>query len=149
MIEETAYIIEADEQYAWVESSSSNSCSHCSANQGCGTASLQKWFKRKPNRLKVINPQHLQAGDQVVIGIPEHALLMGSFLIYILPLLALISGATIGVGINDFMDWGHRDGLSILFGVIALIASFSWLKRKFHQSADNSRYQPVILRRSL
>ncbi len=149
MLEETATIVKVDEQYAWVEASSSNSCSHCSAQQGCGTASLQKWFKRKPNRLQVLNNQHLQPGDQVVIGIPEHALVTGSFMIYIIPLLALIIGAIIGASVNDMMAWGHRDGISILFGVSTLLASFLWLKKRFHQSAKNSRYQPVILRRSL
>jgi len=149
MLEETGTIVEADDQYAWFEASSSNSCSHCSASQGCGTASLQKWFKRKPNRLRVMNLQHLQAGDRVVIGIPEHALVTGSFLIYIVPLFSLIIGAIIGGSINDMMGWSHRDGISILLGVTSLVVSFSWLKKLLHNSDKNSRYQPVILRRSL
>ncbi len=149
MIEETGTIVEADEQFAWVEASSSDSCSHCSARQGCGTASLQKWFKRKPNRLRVQNNQHVQPGDRVVIGIPERALVTGSFMIYIIPLISLIAGAIIGVSINDMMGWGYRDGVSILLGVSSLIVSLLWLRKSFHQSANNSRFQPMILRRSL
>lgn len=149
MLEETGIIVEADEQYAWVEASSSDSCSHCSASQGCGTASLQKWFKRKPNRLRVMNSQHLQAGDRVVIGIPEHALVTGSFLIYIVPLFSLMIGAIIGASLNDMMGWSHQDGISILLGFTSLVVSFSWLKRSLHKSDKSNRYQPVILRRSL
>ena len=149
MIEETAFIVEADEHYAWVEASASSSCSHCSANQACGTASLQKWFKRKPNRLRVVNNQNLKPGEQVVIGIPEQALVKGSFMIYIMPLLFLIGGALCGVYINDIYHWGHQDAVSTLFGLAALFGSFVLIQKYYiRKSARQSQYQPVILRRA-
>lgn len=149
MIEETGVIVEVDAQYAWVESASSSSCSHCSARQGCGTASLQQWFKRKPNRLRVANNQDVHPGERVVIGIPEQALVRGSFMIYMLPLLALIVGALLGSQINQSLGWAYRDGLSILFALAALLASIAWLKRYMLNASKDSLYQPVILRRSL
>ncbi len=149
MIEETGLIVDADEQYAWVEAASSNSCSHCSANQGCGTASLQKWFKRKPNRLRVVNNQNLKPGEQVIIGIPEQALVKGSFIIYMLPLLFLIGGAFVGSYLDQVLAWGHREAASIIFGLLGLVGSFSFLQKYYTRSSDRqAQYQPVILRRS-
>lgn len=148
MIEETGIIVEVDEHHAWVEAASSSSCSHCSANQGCGTASLQKWFKRKPNRLRVSKNQDVGLGERVVIGIPEQALVRGSFMIYMVPLLALIAGALIGAQINDGLGWAYKDGLSILFALVSLVASIAWLKRYMLNESKDSAYQPVILRRS-
>jgi sigma-E factor negative regulatory protein RseC len=149
MIEETALVVDMDDQYAWVEASSQSTCSHCSAQQGCGTASLQKWFKRKPNRLKVLNTQKLQTGDQVIIGIPEQALVMGSFLLYILPLLALLAGALAGVFFSQMIANDWEEAISIVFGLSAFLGSYRWLKGKLHNTEGTSRYQPVILRRVL
>ncbi len=148
MIEETGQIVEADERYAWVEAASSNSCSHCAANQACGTASLQKWFKRKPNRLRVINNHDVKAGERVVVGIPEQALVKGSFLIYMLPLLCLIGAAIAGAYLDNALGWGHRDAVSMLFGLAGLIGSFRVLQKYYINKAERqSQYQPVILRR--
>lgn len=147
MIEETAYVVALDDEHVWVEASSQSSCSHCSAQQGCGTASLQKWFKRKPNRLKIPNTQPLRMGDQVVIGIPENALVMGSFLVYVLPLLALIAGALAGVMLSRVFDIHWQEALSIVMGVAAFIGCYRWLSGNLHNIEQLSRYQPVILRR--
>lgn len=148
MIEETGVIVEVDDRHAWVEAATTSSCSQCSASQGCGTASLQKWFKRQPNRLKVIKSQDVLPGERVVIGIPEQALVKGSFLIYMVPLLALIAGALLGAQINEELGWAVREGLSILFSLFALIASIVWLKKFMLNESRNSSYLPVILRRS-
>jgi sigma-E factor negative regulatory protein RseC len=149
MIEETGLIVEVDDQYAWVEAASSNSCSHCAANQACGTASLQKWFKRRPNRLRVINHQHIKPGERVVIGIPEQALVKGSFMIYMLPLLFLIGGAFFGSYLDNLLSWGHKDAASMFFGLLGLFGSFRFLQKYYtRKSGQQSQYQPVILRRA-
>lgn len=149
MIEETALIVEADEHYVWAEAASSSSCSHCSANQACGTASLQKWFKRKPNRLRLVNNQDVKPGERVVIGIPEQALVKGSFIIYMLPLLFLIAGALCGVYINAILDWGHQDAASIICGLAGLFGGFGLVQKYYrHKSGRQAQYQPVILRRA-
>ena len=150
MIEETGLIVEIDEQYAWVEAASSSSCSHCSANQACGTASLQKWFKRKPNRLRVVNNQDVKPGERVVIGIPEQALVKGSFMIYMLPLLFLIAGAFFGRYLDSLLGWGYKDAASMFFGLLGLVSSFRYLQKHYqHKSGRQAQYQPVILRRSI
>lgn len=149
MIEETGVIVEVDEHYAWVEAASSSSCSSCSAKQGCGTASLQQWFKRKPNRLRVSKNQEVSPGERVVIGIPEQALVRGSFMIYMLPLLSLILAALLGAQLNDALGWSSRDGVSIVFAVAGLGLSIAWLKKYMLNESKESRYQAVILRRSL
>lgn len=148
MIEETAQVVRVDDEYAWVEASPAGSCSSCSARHGCGTASLQKWFRREPNRIRVENSQSVRTGEWVVIGIPEQALVGASFLVYMLPLLFFMAGAILGGFINGILGWAHRDAVSLVSGLIVFIASFNLLRRRFStRPGRNVSYQPVILRR--
>jgi len=146
MIEEQATVVETSEQLAWIETSSSGACGHCSAKQGCGTATLQKWFNRHPNRLQVENACQASAGDQVIVGIPEHALLKGSFLIYMLPVLVLILGAMLGAWLFQLYGWWSRDALSIIFGLTGLFSSFLLLRAYISGRTAGKDWQPVMLR---
>jgi len=146
MIEEQAIVVKADDQFAWVETSSSGACGHCAARNGCGTASLQRWLNRHPNRLQVENNCAVNTGDQVIVGIPEHALLKGSFLIYMLPLLTLILSAMLGVWLHQLFGWWSRDALSIVFGFTGLIASFLFLRVYILKRTTRKDWRPVIVR---
>lgn len=148
MIEEAARIVRIEQNFAWIETSGGNACGHCSASAGCGTATLQKWFSRKPNILRVENSIHAGKGDRVVIGIPEQALVLGSFLIYIVPLISLILGAILGAKLNEWLAWDHRDLVSILAGVAFFSASLVLLKKYLLQGRHRIDMQPVILRLS-
>jgi len=148
MLEEKGVIVKTEGDYLWVEAISDSGCGHCSARQGCGTASLQKWFNRKPNHLRLLNTSGYQTGDTVIIGIPDHALLKGSFAIYMLPLLALLIGALVGIVINDWLGWGSREPVSIISGFVSFAGSFIWLRRYTLKYAQKAEYLPVILRTS-
>ena len=82
----------------------------------------------------------------VIIGIPEHALLKSSFLIYLLPLLGLILGAMVGVRVYDSTGWLGRDALSIIFGMTGLAAVFLFLRTCIPTRTGKKDWQPVILR---
>jgi len=146
MLEQSALIVEANEQYIWLESADDQSCSHCSAKQGCGTASLQKWFKRKPNRLRIENSHHLTTGDMVILGIPEQALVMGSLMLYLLPLLFMLAGALVGNFLAQWLSWSNHDFASIVGAVLAFAGSFVLLRRFALNGGKADNLNPVILR---
>ena len=147
MIEKSAMVVEADTHYVWVEAADDDSCSHCSAKQGCGTASLQKWFKRKPNRLRVKNDSQLRSGDKVVIGIPEQAILQGSFLLYLMPLLFMFAGAVMGHKVAQWLGWSNPDLLSIVGAVGVFLAGYLLIRRYRFGISGSDGLQPVIVRR--
>ena len=144
MIEETAHVVETQGEYAWVETERRSSCGSCSA-KGCGTGALSKILGRRSQRLKVLNPIDAKAGDTVVLGIHEQALLKGSLAVYIVPLLAMLGGALLGEGLAP--QWGSdSEAMSLLFGLFGLAAGFFWLHRYNRRLSRDERFMAVILR---
>lgn len=147
MIEETARIIEVSADFAWVETQRKSSCASCSVNKGCGTATLAKLFGPKRTRLKVLNSLSVQAGDEVVIGLQENALLQGSLAVYIVPLAAMLLLALLAETLNTRWGLSQAEGCTIFFGLLGLAGGFLWVKRYTTKISRDERYQPVILRR--
>lgn len=147
MIEETALVVAAEGEYAWVETQRRSSCGSCAANKGCGTGALSKILGGRSQRLKVLNPVHAKPGDQVVLGIREQDLLKGSLAVYMLPLLTMFGGALLGEVLAP--QWGgDAETLGVLFGVLGLGAGFLWLRRYNRALASEGRLMAVILRNS-
>ena len=140
MIEERARVIEAGEGYAWVETERRSACGSCRVNPGCGTAVLAKAMGRRRVRLRALSGIPVQAGDEVVVGIDESALIQGSLAVYMAPLLAMLAGAAVGEQIIG------SEAASMLLGAAGLLGSFLWLRHAggIH---DNPQFQPVVLRR--
>ena len=140
MIEEQAFVVELEEGFAWVERERSSSCGSCAANKGCGTATLQKVMGNKRSRIRAINQANAKVGQQVVVGLEEQALLKGSLLAYIMPLLMMFVGALLCEMVFAV------EGLTILGGVAGLAIGFFLLMRLSHKVACDERFQAVVLR---
>jgi len=144
MIEENAHVVESEGEYAWVETERRSSCGSCSA-KGCGTGALSQILGRRTQRMKVLNPIGAKAGDEVVLGIREQALLQGSLAVYIVPLLAMLAGGLLGEVLAP--QWGtDAEGLSVLLGLLGLGAGFLWLHRYNRNIAGDERFMATILR---
>lgn len=140
MVEERAFVVELEEGFAWVERERSSSCGSCAASKGCGTATLQKVMGNKRSRVRAINRAQAKVGDQVVIGLEEQALLRGSFLAYIMPLLLMFVGALLA-------DMAFStEGMTILGGIAGLASGFWLLLRLSGKVEQDERYQAVVLR---
>lgn len=144
MIEESAHVVESEGEYAWVETERRSSCGSCSA-KGCGTGALSKILGRRSQRMKVLNPVGAKAGDEVVLGIREQALLMGSLAVYIVPIAAMLAGALLGQSLAP--QWGaDAEGASALCGLLGLAVGFLWLNRYNRNIAGDERFMATILR---
>lgn len=147
MIEETARVVQCQDHFAWVETRRKSACDHCSMQKGCGTGTLSKVFGEKRSRLKVINKVHAKVGDNVLIGINESALLTGSLLVYLVPVLSLLGFALLGDLMAKQLLIDNPDLPAILFGVFGLGLSMWWVRRKTANLNHANHYQAVILRR--
>lgn len=81
----------------------------------------------------VLNPIAAQAGEAVVVGIEEGALMTAVITGYVVPLVLLLLGALIGGPWGDFQ--------SVAGGAAGLAIAVLWLKRR------RAVPSPVILRR--
>lgn len=147
MVEEQAVVVAVEENAAWVETQRKAACDNCAVNKGCGTAVLSKVLGNRRSRLRVLRPDMaLRVGDEVVIGLQEHALLRGSMTVYGAPLLLMMLGALLA----DYAGrhgWGHSSDLvDIVFAVAGFLAGLAWLRHYGARIARDPRYQPVVLR---
>jgi sigma-E factor negative regulatory protein RseC len=158
VIEETARVMETSGGFAWVEVETKSGCGTCAASGGCGSASIARLFHHSPTRLKVVNSVGARLGDEVIVGIEESALLGGALAVYMLPLVLLIVGAAIGewlaqswsAGSWSAGSWsaGHAQLISIALGLAGFASALAWVRRLGSRMAGDSRYQPVVLRRT-
>ncbi|GBF30857.1 hypothetical protein MnTg04_00808 [bacterium MnTg04] len=138
MIRESGCVVRIAGPFAWVSCESRAGCERCAEGKGCGGGLLSRLLGDRLFQLRVPVSAGIGVGDQVQLGISEGALLGAACLMYLLPLLALISGALIG----DFLG---GDGLALLLGSLGLLASFVLLHVFRERIARSRRFQPVIL----
>lgn len=146
MIEESATVLACDEGFAFVETQVQAACGSCQAQSGCSTSVLSGLFKRRNNRLKVLNPIQAKPGQHVIIGIQEQALVSVSLIAYLLPLLCMLLGAIGLQQATEYWQWQGGELGSILGGLSGLIFGLYLVRRFSHRHQHDPSYQAVILR---
>jgi len=148
MIEETGRVVSIDGESAEVETQRRRACGQCAEQGGCGTSLVAQMLGERPARVRVLNPIQARPGDQVVIGVEEGAFLRVAALLYGVPLLALIGGALAGQWLGGRTGAVGTEPLSLLSGLLGLIAGLGWVRRRTHRVGRSAAFQAVILRRS-
>lgn len=149
MIEEHAQVVNIEGSDIWVETQRRSACDHCSVNKGCGTSVLGKVIGVKSSRVRVLNPEEkkVSIGDEIVVGINEQALVRGSMIIYLVPLVFLFVFGLLGETLAAQMNILESDVMAIIMGLVGLLIGFSLVKLFSIQIGHDSRYQPVLLHR--
>ena len=151
MIEEHAQVVGIDNSTVWVEAQRQSSCSRCAANKGCGNAVFQKLFGNKQNVFPVVknNVDRLpvEVGDEVVIGIEEHALVKNSFIVYAMPVLFIIIFGALGETFAENLWSTSKELASIIGALFGLMISVVILRLYNRVAVKAGGSQPVLLRR--
>lgn len=162
MLTETVKIALVDRQIVWLEAQSPSQCSRCLANASChaalsalsnsrqvtstfalASATLGAGVLDKPQQqmlnTDLTSPFSLNIGDTLQLGLKESSFLGLAFLFYVMPLVMMITGliVSVGLGANELMSVGSTfAGLAV--GLVFL--------RVYSQKIDfREQYQPVIL----
>lgn len=143
MIEEQGVVVETDGQMAAVASHSAGNCGGCKVSEGCGTASLARFFQRRARILWVRNPVAAQAGDQVIIGLDESVLLRSAWLAYAVPVLGLLLGAILG---DRFASTGAKEPMALVFGLTGLICGLVVSRVLGGRNAAKAHNQALVVR---
>lgn len=133
--EEDGIIIETlKENMAKVKMGRHNECKNCGACPGDNTL--------------IIEAQNLigaKAGQRVILEVKETNMLLAAFVVYILPLLAILAGILIGYEIASKLAYSVQE-FEIGGGIVAFILSAFNIK-VFDKLAHNSeKMQPTITR---
>lgn len=144
MIEEMAIVVKIGRQQVWLESAQANGCAACVQKSSCTTNAIGSVLKKRA--VVVDTPLALKLGDKVLVAIDESVLLRASLLLYMLPLLALFSGA----GLADYWLGGvlAQPELWVAASAIASFLASLWLINALQNSWFFGHYaRPVIVKK--
>ena len=136
---EKGVIQEIVHQNARVRIEKNSACSSCESRGACQAFSDKEMLIEVPNDLQA------QVGDRVEISVPEGSLLKLSLLVYLLPVGALILGASIG-GVWAQSLHAGATLIPILCGFFAMGATFYALRRLDRAAQAKGKYQPRMKR---
>ena len=105
MLIETGRVVAIEADAVWVETIRASTCGRCAARSGCGRGVLARATGAR-GLIRVRATESLRASDcqihdQVTIELPESAILQGSALMYLLPLILGIIFSMIGDRWNE------------------------------------------------
>lgn len=141
VIEEQGRVVSVEPGSAWVETVRQSTCGSCQARAGCGQALLQRLGSgARQGFIRVLCDIPPRVGDQVVIGLPENAVVKASISMYILPLVGLFSAAILADSA------GLAEPLIILSALFGLASGFVGVRIYAWQQRSNPDLQPRILR---
>lgn len=144
MLREQGFVVERQGAYALVSSHRQSACGSCHAQASCSTLSVGGG--RRENRIRALNPIDAQVGEQVILEISEKGFLRASFLVYALPVLALIGAGVLARWLLLALEVSARaaEGGAAVAGLAGLVLSFVWLNRQNARLGGDPGVQPVI-----
>ena len=115
-------------------------CKGCKARDAC--TSLGGGGANAEVRAR--NTVGAEAGDIVTISMRGSSLLKASFLVYMLPILAMVGGIVLGYLLSRVISV-DKNVLVGLFGLVGLSGAFIWLKKKGNKLSGNKEFVPEIV----
>ena len=144
MLEEEGIVVRVEEGYAFIHTQRGSSCDGCSAKSSCHSMADAGSYIME---MRAINDMGATVGDRVKVAIDSIVFLKSSFLIYVLPLIVMITGGVIGDSYaRSNMPGADADLVAGAVGITCLVISFL-LIRLWSKSLEKKReYQPQIIR---
>lgn len=146
MLTETGRVVAVDADGLWVETVRRSTCNACGVRQGCGHGLLERLREGQRGLIRVLpgeaGHESCRIDDQVQISIPESLLLRASLLLYLLPLLTLLAGASLGAALAPpaSSDPGAMAGAVLgLFAGLGIVRWHAWRHR------ESPGMHPVLL----
>lgn len=134
MQEEVGTVIESRGGTARVLVKRNAACDHCPSRSCC--ASLEGDVKG----VNASNRMGAKEGQKVKIGISPKAVLKASFILYMVPILALIIGAVLG----NYLGPQHKEIWAVSAGIGFFVGSYFVIKALNTYLENKAEYLPVI-----
>ncbi|UCH97536.1 MAG: SoxR reducing system RseC family protein [Candidatus Aminicenantes bacterium] len=140
MSTEEGTITKVSDNKAWVKVRRSAMCDACSCKSACSILGSGETMEAE-----ALNTANGQIGDRVLLKIPTSALWKISFILYMVPVIFLISGVIIGMKLARNYAVEPELG-ALLLGVTGCILSFFPIKLFSHHVRKNKEYTPEIVK---
>ena len=130
-----------------VESLVKSTCSQCQQVDTCGSGQVAKALPHKTLSLAINTPDAYKVGDEVIIAIPEQALLSVAWQVYLLPILGLIIAGGLGQYLFTQAHLVTAEWQAIFMALAGGIGGHKLAKWRQKDSKQNKALAPQILQR--
>lgn len=141
MVEESARVLKVEGDVVWVQAIAKSACGSCQAQKGCGHSLLAKAGQKQIDLPVDRNDFDVHENDQVIIGVPEQAILRSSLLMYGIPLMAMMAVAMVSSLL------GVEEKIAVLLAFIAMVLGFVWVN-SHSKSLKFSQWHPKLMRKA-
>ena len=146
MICESGRVVEVEPGWAVVETIRTSACKSCSAKAGCGQGLLNSMSSGKRSWIRVSTKdfsESVNVDDEIELVLPERVMLIGSFWVYLMPLLFLLLGAIVG----SYGAAPADEEISAIIGAgLGFVIACVVLRWHAHIHRFNPEYQPRLQR---
>jgi sigma-E factor negative regulatory protein RseC len=118
----------------------SSMCDICKCKSACSTLSDTEVMEAE-----ALNTANARPGDRVLLNIPSKSLWKISFVIYMLPVIFLISGAIVGMRLAKIYSLEPELG-ALLLGIAGCLLSFAIIRLFAKHVGKNKDYMPEIVK---
>ena len=131
---EEGVVQEASKRKALVRIQQGSACATCGSRDSCDISSGDNMT------IEVSNELQAKIGDRVQISLPESSLLKLSFLVYLLPVIALVAGACVGAELAKVFDMDSTltsvvagcSAMAIVFCILRWLDGISDFRKKYY-----------------
>jgi len=140
--EETVKVTLLEGSYAYVETASASACGSCASKSSCGSFNFFSSDKKNSPKsgLKVQNTLNLKVGESAILTISSEKLLLGTLLMYLLPLVSLIVAASVTKPFGG-------EVVSIIAGLSCFVVTLFFVKSYLKQQKVSNQFEPTFLRK--
>jgi len=139
MLIETGVVSAIHGNTASVSTQNQMACSSCKVVDSCGNGILEKFFSGKIFVTEIPNIINAKLGDKVTIQIPKSSITKAALVVYILPLLTMIS---VAIGANSL---GMSENSTISLALVALVFGLFVTKFYNRKILNRESYLPKMV----
>lgn len=139
-MQEEGVVVQTRAGLAQVETTQQEACKSCGAQQACHALSGSK--KRV---VSAVNQVQAKTGDRVLLSMPRKGVLGATFLVYMVPVMALIAGAALGKRLAPSWGWEGQTG-AVILGLAALVLAWLVLRRISQRLARRKELTVKVVR---
>lgn len=142
MILETGRVLAVEPKGLWVETLQGSACGSCRAQKGCGQRLLANLGGNASHLWVLLDGRdaaHYCVGDEVQVGIPEDVITRGAFLVYMLPLAAML------VAVIFAHSRSMGDAATAACALVGLLLGAAIVRLRSWQIRFDTRLQPVLV----
>jgi len=140
MSTERGVVEKTENGFAWVRTQKKSACTGCASRSHCsGIVGGNQML------VKVTNPIQAQKGDSVELYLSTSFQLKCTFIIYMIPVFGLITGALLAAPMSNLLMLGHSIGIAV-FTISGLLVSVYFSRVLINKISREENINPIIRR---